>query len=67
MAQTQSRLEKLLRYLNATDADKWQKNRDKLDDATHTYFDAELALLSVLNDLWNSHCEQAATTYFACH
>ena len=30
MAQKQSRLEKLLRYLNDNDADKWQKNRDKL-------------------------------------
>ena len=28
MAQKQSRLEKLLRYLNDNDADKWQKNRD---------------------------------------
>ena len=32
MAQKQSRLEKLLRYLNDNDADKWQKNRDKIDD-----------------------------------
>ncbi len=30
MAQKTSRLEKLLRYLNDNDADKWQKNRDKI-------------------------------------
>ena len=35
MAQKQSRMEKLLRYLNDNDADKWQKNREKLDDETH--------------------------------
>ena len=32
MAQKQSRMEKLLRYLNDNDADKWQKNREKLHD-----------------------------------
>ena len=36
MAQKQSRLEKLLKYLNDNDADKWQKNRDKIDDETQT-------------------------------
>ena len=45
MAQKQSRLEKLLRYLNDNDADKWQKNRDKIDDETQTYYAEELALL----------------------
>ena len=44
MAQKQSRLEKLLRYLNDNDADKWQKNRDKIDDETQTYYAEELAL-----------------------
>ena len=43
MAQKQSRLEKLLRYLNDNDADKWQKNRDKIDDETQTYYAEELA------------------------
>ena len=38
MAQKQSRMEKLLRYLNDNDADKWQKNREKLDDETQTYY-----------------------------
>ena len=37
MAQKQSRMEKLLRYLNDNDADKWQKNREKLDDETKAY------------------------------
>ena len=38
MAQKQSRMEKLLRYLNDNDADKWQKNREKLDDETKAYW-----------------------------
>ena len=42
MAQKQSRMEKLLRYLNDNDADKWQKNREKLDDETQTYYSEEL-------------------------
>ena len=37
MAQKQSRMEKLLRYLNDNDADKWQKNREKVDDETQAY------------------------------
>ena len=64
MAQKQSRMEKLLRYLNDNDADKWQKNREKLDDETQTYYSEELALLDVLHQLWNEHSEQAATNYF---
>ncbi len=67
MAQKQSRLEKLLRYLNDNDADKWQKNRDKIDDETQTYYAEELALLDVLHQLWNEHSEQAATNYFGCY
>lgn len=67
MAQKQSRLEKLLRYLNDNDADKWQKNRDKIDDETQTYYAEELALLDVLNGLWNEQSEQAATNYFGCY
>ena len=54
MAQKQSRLEKLLRYLNDNDADKWQKNRDKIDTETQSYYAEELALLDVLNELWLS-------------
>jgi len=50
MAQKQSRMEKLLRYLNDNDADKWQKNREKLDDETQTYYSEELALLDVLHN-----------------
>ena len=67
MAQKQSRLEKLLRYLNDNDADKWQKNRDKIDDETQIYYAEELALLDVLNGLWNEQSEQAATNYFGCY
>ena len=53
MAQKQSRMEKLLRYLNDNDADKWQKNREKLDDETKAYYAEDLSLMDVLNDLWN--------------
>lgn len=60
-------MEKLLRYLNDNDADKWQKNREKLDDETQTYYSEELALLDVLHQLWNEHSEQAATNYFGCY
>ena len=67
MAQKQSRLEKLLRYLNDNDADKWQKNREKVDDETQSYYAEELALLDVLNGLWNKQSEQAATDYFGCY
>lgn len=67
MAQKQSRMEKLLRYLNDNDADKWQKNREKLDDETQTYYSEELALLDVLHQLWNEHSEQAVTNYFGCY
>ena len=62
MAQKQSRLEKLLRYLNDNDADKWQKNRDKIDDETQTYYAEELALLDVLNGLWNEQANRLPPT-----
>ena len=67
MAQKQSRMEKLLRYLNDNDADKWQKNREKVDDETQAYYAEELELLDVLNELWNNQSEQAATNYFGCY
>lgn len=67
MAQKQSRVEKLLRYLNNNDADKWQKNREKVDEDTQDYYAEELALLDVLNELWNKQNEQAATSYFGCY
>ena len=62
MAQKQSRLEKLLRYLNDNDADKWQKNRDKIDDETQTYYAEELALLDVLNDCGTSKANRLPPT-----
>ena len=63
----QSRMEKLLRYLNDNDADKWQKNREKLDDETKAYYAEDLSLMDVLNDLWNGQSEQATTLYFGCY
>ena len=38
MAQKQSRMEKLLRYLNDNDTEKWQKNREKVDNDTKAYY-----------------------------
>lgn len=67
MAQKQGRVEKLLRYLNENDADKWQKNREKVDGETEAYYAEELALLDVLNELWNNQSEQAAKDYFGCY
>ena len=67
MAQKQSRMEKLLRYLNDNDTEKWQKNREKVDNDTKAYYAEELALLDVLNGLWNEQSEQAATDYFGCY
>lgn len=67
MAQKQSRVEKLLRNLNENDADKWQKNREKVDGETEAYYAEELALLDVLNELWNNQSEQAAKDYFGCY
>ena len=43
------------------------ENRDKIDDETQTYYAEELALLDVLNELWNKQSEQAATNYFGCY
>lgn len=60
-------MEKLLRYLNDNDADKWQKNREKLDDETKAYYAEDLSLMDVLNDLWNGQSEQAATLDFGCY
>lgn len=53
MAQKQSRMEKLLRYLNDNDADKWQKNREKLDDETQTYYSrSEEHSLNSSHNVW---------------
>ena len=34
---------------------------------TKAYYAEELALLDVLNGLWNEQSEQAATDYFGCY
>ncbi|WP_148372909.1 RHS repeat protein [Bacteroides bouchesdurhonensis] len=64
MAQKQGRMEKLLRYLNDNDTAKWQKNREKLDNETQTYYADALSLMDILDQLWNKQSEQAATNYF---
>ena len=67
MAQKQSRVEKLLRYLNDNDLDKWQKSREKLDEETRVYYAEELSLIDDLNEVWNKRNEQAATNYFGMY
>lgn len=67
MAQKQSRMEKMLKYLNDNDLDKWQKSREKLDEETQAYYAEDLALMDTLNGLWNKRDEQAATHYFSLY
>lgn len=67
MAQKQSRMEKLLQYLNDNDLDKWQKSREKLDEETQAYYAEDLSLMDTLNALWNKRNEQAATNYFGLY
>lgn len=67
MAQKQSRMEKLIRYLYDNDLDKWQKSREKLDEETQAYYAADLSLMDTLNVLWNKRNEQAATHYFGLY
>lgn len=67
MAQKQSRIEKLLEYLNENDLDKWQKSREKLDQETQAYYAEELSLIDTLHVLWNKRSEPAATKYFGLY
>ena len=67
MAQSQSRVEKLLRYLNENNTEKWQKSRDKLDDETAAYYSEEVALIDAMNELWNKKNEEAVSSYFGTY
>lgn len=67
MAQKQSRIEKLLEYLNENDLDKWHKSREKLDQETQAYYAEELSLIDTLHVLWNKRSEPAATKYFGLY
>lgn len=67
MAQKQSRIEKLLKYLNDNDLEKWQKSHEKLDEETKAYYAQDLALIDTLNALWNKQNEQAAISYFGLY
>ena len=52
---------------NDNDTEKWRKNSRKVNNDTKAYYAEELALLDVLNGLWNEQSEQAATDYFGCY
>lgn len=67
LAQKQSHMEKLLKYLNSNDTAKWKKNREKLNEETKAYYADDLSLLDVLYQLWNKPNEPAATAYFGCY
>lgn len=55
MAQKQSKVEKLLKFLVNNENEKFTKNRDKLDAETATAFEAEVKL----TDLCRSNLESA--------
>ncbi len=65
MAQKTGKIEKLLAYLVDNDTEKFQKNREKLDEETLKNFPDEMGLVDALNDLWYVKKPEAATRYFA--
>ena len=67
LAQSQSRVEKLLRYLNENNTEKLKKSREKLDDETAGYYSEEVALIDAMNELWNKKNEEVVPTYFGTY
>ena len=67
MAQKQGRVEKLLKYLNENELEKYQKNRDKLDEETATAFADEVGTLDAMNALWNQPNDTAFMAYYECY
>lgn len=64
MAQKQSKVEKLLKFLVNNENEKFTKNRDKLDAETATAFEAEVRLLDLCNQLWNQQEVMIAKDFF---
>lgn len=67
MAQKQSKVEKLLKYLVNNENEKFTKNRNKLDEETAAAFGAEVKLIDVCNQIWNQREAAAAPDYFRCY
>ena len=65
MAQKQSKVEKLLKFLVNNENDKFTKNRDKLD--TETAFEAEVKLIDLCDQIWNQQEVTVAKDYFQAY
>ena len=65
MAQKQSKVEKLLKFLVNNENEKFTKNRDKLDAETATAFEAEVKLIDLCDQIWNQQEVTVAKGYFA--
>ena len=67
MAQKQSKVEKLLKFLVNNENDKFTKNRDKLDAETATAFEAEVKLIDLCDQIWNQQEVTVAKDYFQAY
>ncbi len=67
MAQKQGRVEKLLKNLNENELEKYQKNRDKLDEETASAFGSEIGIIDAMNSLWNQPNDTALVAYYECY
>lgn len=67
MAQKQSKVEKLLKFLVNNENDKFIKNRDKLDTETATAFEAEVKLIDLCDQIWNQQEVTVAKDYFQAY
>lgn len=67
MAQKQSKVEKLLKFLVNNENDKFTKNRDKLDTETATAFEAEIKLIDLCGQIWNQQEVTVAKDYFQAY
>ncbi len=67
MAQKQSKVEKLLKFLVNNENDKFTKKRDKLDTETATAFEAEVKLIDLCDQIWNQQEVTVAKDYFQAY
>lgn len=67
MAQKQSKVEKLLKFLVNNENDKFTKNRDKLDTETATALEAEVKLIDLCDQIWNQQEVTVAKDYFQAY
>ena len=67
MAQKQSKVEKLLKFLVNNENEKFTKNRDKLDAETATAFEAEVKLIDLCDQIWNQQEITVAKDFFQAY